>query len=288
MMTIKTTAQKVVVAGATGYLGRHLVREFVDRGAHVTAIVRPGKTVPDATACVEAQVTDPASLRGVCDGADAVFSALGITRQTDSVTYEDIEYTANMNLLAEAQRAGVGRFGVISVVHPEVFEGLAITTSRERFVRHLQAADITSSVVRATGFFSDLQEVFEMAATGRVYVVGTGETRVNPVHGADLARACADALTHGHRDVNVGGPDVLTWDAIAELAFEALSAPPKITHVPAWIPRSLLPLVKPFSRRKYDVGSFIVRGATHDMVAPPHGRHHLEHFYQDLARAHSS
>lgn len=280
--------KNVIVAGATGYLGRHLVAELASRGVEVTAIVRPGKSVAGAHRTVEAEVTDRASLEGICDGADAVFSALGITRQTDAVTYEDIEYRANMNVLAEAQRAGVGRFGVISVVHPEYFEGLAIMASRARFVAHLEASDMPSTVVRATGFFSDLQEVFEMAAGGRVYLVGNGEALVNPVHGADLAAACADALAAGDREVNVGGPDVLSWQAIADLAFAALGRPAKITRVPTWLPRLLLPLVRPFSRRAYDVAGFIVRGSGHDLVAPVGGRHTLKAFYEELARDHAS
>lgn len=275
--------KNIVIAGATGYLGRHVVAEFAHRGFHVTAIVRGNKTVEHAHETVQADVTQPDTLRGLLDGADWVFSALGITRQTDAVTYEDIEYTANLSLLREALAAGVKRFGVIAAVKPDVFEGLAITASRERFIAELREAPIASTVVRATGFFSDLREVFDMAKSGRVYLVGDGTTQVNPVHGADLAAATVDAFERGTDAVDVGGPDVLSWNDAAETAFAALGKPPKITHVPAWVPRLALPLVRPFNRRAYDVGSFIVRGATHDVVAPRQGHHHLRTFYDSLA-----
>ena len=147
---------------------------------------------------------------------------------------------------------------------------------------------MSSSVVRATGFFRDLEEVFAMAASGRVYLLGNGETRVNPVHGADLAVACLDALEAGRDEVNVGGPDVLSWNAIAALAFETVGAPAKITRVPTWVPRLLLPVIRPFNRRAFDVGSFIARGGANDVVAPCQGEHTLRSHYEELARARTS
>lgn len=275
----------ILVAGATGYLGRHIVQEAAARGWDVTALVRGDKKVEGATNVVAVDVTDPSTLAGVADGHDFLFSALGITRQTDDVTYEDIEYTANTHLFDEAVRAGVARFGVISVVRPDVFQDLAICTSRERFVRHLQSSTLPSTVVRATGFFSDLEDVFNMAADGRIYLVGDGETRVNPVHGVDLAKAALDAMESGVDEVDVGGPDVMSWNDIADLAFSALQAPPKVTRVPAWLAKGALSVVRLAHRRAYDVGSFIVRGATNDVVAPKRGTHTLASHYEELARA---
>jgi hypothetical protein len=89
-------------------------------------------------------------------------------------------------------------------------------------------------------------------------------------------------------EVDVGGPDIMTWNAIAQLAFEALDSSPRVTHLPAWLPTLLLPLVRVFNRRAYDVGSFIVKGATLNTVAPATGSESLRSFYQELARAHSS
>ena len=282
----------ILVAGATGYLGRHVVQAAAARGWNVTALVRGDKSVDGATQVVSVDVTDPSTLQGVADGHDFVFSALGITRQTDKVTYEDIEYTANVHLLDEALRAGVVGFGVISVVRPDVFADLAICVSREKFVRHLQQSASTTktlpTVVRATGFFSDLQDVFDMAAGGRLFLVGDGETQVNPVHGEDLANAALDALVSGVAEVDVGGPDVMSWNAIARLAFSSLQTPPKVTHVPVWFAKAALAVVRLVHRRAFDVGSFIARGSTNDVVAPTTGRHTLASHYQELARGRTS
>ncbi len=294
MKTSNSRQHRVVVAGATGYLGRHLVEELTSRGLTVVAIVRPGKVIEaPGVEIFEAQVTEPDTLRGVCDGADAVFSALGITRQRDDVTYEDIEYHANLNLLREAERSGVERFGVISAIHPEVHGDLAIMESRERFIAELRSSSLESTVVRASGFFSDLEEVFNMAERGRVYLLGDGTTRANPIHGRDLATVCADELLRPpgvdpDRVVAVGGPSTMTWEEIAHLAFDALGTRPRITRVPLWIPRTLVPVVGLFNRRLYDIASFVVRSASIDMTAPEFGTRHLEELYIALAKERSA
>lgn len=285
-MTNREANTRIVVAGATGYLGRHIVAALAQRGHHVTALVRPGKSVEHASRTLEVDVTDPVTLEGALDGATHVFSALGITRQKDRVTYQDIEYTANLHLLEEALRAGVRGFGVISVARPQLFGDLAILSSRERFIAELRQAPIRSTVVRATGFFSDMREVFDMAASGRVWLVGPGKVRINPVHGSDLAEATIDALLAGEESVEVGGPDVFTWNELAQLAFDALGTPPRVSHVPLAVAKLALGLVRPFNRRAYDVGSFIVRGSQNDALAPCRGNHHLRTFFEDCARAH--
>lgn len=275
--------KRVLVAGATGYLGRHLVSTLHAQGARVRALVRPGKSVEDADELVEADVTRPETLLGVCDRVDAVFSALGITRQKDPVDFEDVDYGANAALLDEAVGAGVRRFGVIAPVGHELCADLKIVAAKERFVGELAAAPIDGLVVRATGFFRDVQEVFDMARRGRVFLFGDGKARSNAVHGADLAEACVEALCSAETEVAVGGPIVQSWDEIATLAFRALGRRPKITHLPVALARAALAAVRPFNRRAWDVGSFILRVSTHDIVAPAHGDHTVAAFFATLA-----
>jgi uncharacterized protein YbjT (DUF2867 family) len=275
--------EKVLVAGATGYLGRHLVSALKARGYRVRALVRRGKQVDGADEHVEAEVTRPETLLGVCDGVDAVFSALGITRQKDPVDFEDIDYAANAALLDEAVGAGARRFGVIAPVGHELCRDLKIVQAKERFIEELGAAPIEGVVVRATGFFKDVAEIFKMARRGRVYLFGDGEARTNAVHGADLAGACVRALFSGQQEIAVGGPVVETWDEIAHLAFHALGRRPKITRVPEGVARAALAAVRPFNRRAYDVGAFLVRVSTHEILAPMYGTHTVASFFDGLA-----
>jgi nucleoside-diphosphate-sugar epimerase len=102
----------VFVAGATGYLGRHIVSEYLSRGWTVTALVRDASRATNLgpARLVEGQATKPDTLTHLMQGVDLVISSLGITRQTDGVGYWDVDYQANLNLLNEAIRSDVARF----------------------------------------------------------------------------------------------------------------------------------------------------------------------------------
>jgi len=68
---------RIVVLGGTGYAGRHIVSEAVNRGHDVVAVSRSAPSDPvDVATYVQGSVLDIASLAPLFDGADAVVSAL--------------------------------------------------------------------------------------------------------------------------------------------------------------------------------------------------------------------
>ena len=87
---------KVLVAGATGYLGQFVVKALRAKGYWVRALGRSAEKLAPveeyADDLVVGEVTDPESLYGACDGIDVVFSSVGITRQKDGLTYTDVDY----------------------------------------------------------------------------------------------------------------------------------------------------------------------------------------------------
>lgn len=191
--------KRVMIAGATGYLGRHLCAEYRSRGWHVTALVRKkssGVTL-SANQIVVAEATWPETLRGTMDNTDLVVSALGITRQADGVGYWDVDYQANVNLLDEALRAGVGRFAFVHVLNADRMDHVPLVAAKSAFVRKLKTAGLRSTIIAPTGYFSDMTDVLKMAQAGRVWLFGSGQQKINPIHGADLATAIHDAIDAG-------------------------------------------------------------------------------------------
>jgi uncharacterized protein YbjT (DUF2867 family) len=75
----------------------------------------------------------------------------------------------------------------VSVFNGPNLRHLDIVRAHEDFVDVLKASGLDYSVIRPTGFFSDMSEFYKMARRGRVYLLGRGNNRVNPIHGADLA-----------------------------------------------------------------------------------------------------
>jgi uncharacterized protein YbjT (DUF2867 family) len=88
--------KRVLVAGATGYLGGFVAQEFKARGHFVRALARsPEKlnSVKDSLdEIIQGEVTRRETLKGVCEGIDIVFSSVGITKQKDNRTFKDVDY----------------------------------------------------------------------------------------------------------------------------------------------------------------------------------------------------
>ncbi len=285
--------QKVLVAGATGYLGRFVVQAFKQKGYWVRALARKPEKLeqtgqfldPAVKADVDevfvGEVTHPETLDGCCEGIDIVFSSIGITRQRDKVSFMQVDYQGNKNLLVQAKQAGVKKFVFVSVFKADIISNLA--AARELFVADLKQSGLDYAVVRPTGYFSDMSETFKMAQSGRVYLLGSGQNKINPIHGADLADVCVSAASGKEQDIAVGGPHTYTHQGIAELAFAVLGKTPKISKIPIWTVNLALKFLRPFSSHYHTIGSFFATVMQNDFDAPKSGQHSLKDYYDALA-----
>lgn len=245
--------QKVLVAGATGYLGRHLVSELKKQGFWVRALCKSTKQndlVAAADDIFIGQVTEPSTLHGITAGIDVVISAVGITRQKDGMTYMDVDYQGNANLLIEAERTSVKKFIYISAIDGDKNRHLKIFQAKERFVDLLKQSPITSTIVRPNGYFSDMSDFLNMAASGRIYLFGNGNIQINPISGGDLACCIVGLIADMPDEITVGGPDVLSLNEISQLAAKALGREVKITYLPDWFRRSAIALTRLFTTQK--------------------------------------
>jgi uncharacterized protein YbjT (DUF2867 family) len=264
-----------------------VAREFKGRGYFVRALVRdPDRSstlAGEVDEVVQGEVTRPETLKGVCAGMDLVFSSVGITRQKDGLTFEDVDFRGNLNLLGAASQEGVRKFIYVSVLHGPRLLHLDIVRAHEHFVSALRASGMNHTVIRPTGFFSDMGEYLKMARAGRVFLFGPGENRINPIHGADLAVACADAATSSAEEVEVGGPEILTHREIAALAFAAVGRPVRLLSVPLWIMSPLVRLVRIFNRHQGELLAFLTTAMSMNAVAPAIGTRRLGPHFQSMA-----
>ena len=284
---------KVLVAGATGYLGRFVVQEFKNRGHWVRALARnpqklekPGPFLEpavrdDVDEVFVGEVTDPQTLSGLCDGVDIVFSSIGITRQRDKVSFMDVDYQGNKNILELAVKASVRKFIFVSVFKADMIKNLA--EAREMFVRDLKESGLDYAVIRPTGYFSDMTENLKMAKSGRIWLIGEGQNKINPIHGADLARVCVDAVESQDREIPVGGPETYRHREIAALAYSVLGKPEKITSIPIWLVNSAVKIIRPFSKHYHTLASFFATVMQNDFDAPKTGSHSLKEYYEEFS-----
>jgi len=281
--------KKIAIAGATGYLGKYLVELSIESNAEGIALARNTEKLAAFDSKnlqkVKAELTRPESLKGLLNGVDTVISTVGITRQKDGLTYMDVDYQANKNLLNEAVEAGVRKFIYVSVLNGQNMRQLKICEAKERFVDELKNSGLDYTVIRPTGFFSDMKDFLEMAKKGSVYLFGNGHKKLNPIHGADLAKVCFDAIETDETEIEVGGPDILSHNQIAEMALQASGKKIKIVHLPDFLRKASIGFVRTFFPQKtYGPVEFFLTAMGFDMVAPKFGKHKLIDFFYDSVK----
>lgn len=281
---------RILVAGATGALGRAAVRQLKDQGHFVRGL---GRWVPllrqlplDET--FEGDLTNPESLEGCCDGIDTVLSCAGASMRLDAWgdvrSFMAVDFAGNRNLLAEARRAAVGRFVYVSLYAAESLLHTEYARAHERFVELLRGSGLPYTVVRPTGFFGFFGEVLRMAQKGQGVLIGSGATRTNPVHEEDVAAACAEAVGGAESEMFIGGPDIYTRREIVELAFDVVGKKPRIVRFPSWLFRGLVVPVRLVNPRLHALMAFGAAVSAIDVVAPAVGRRHLRAYFQSLAQ----
>ncbi|MCR8967498.1 SDR family oxidoreductase [Streptococcus zalophi] len=277
------TNEKVLLAGATGYLGRFVMQELIKRGYPTKIIVRNKNKVnliAETLEIVEEQVTSPEDLKGICEDVDIVISTVGITRQKDGLTYMDVDYRANANLINEAKKSGVKKFIYVSVFKGEQLRHLKICEAKEKLGDYLKASGLDYTIIRPNGFFSDMAEFLNMAKNGTVYLFGDGTLKLNPIHGKDLAIVVVDSIVNDEKELVIGGPELLSQNEMAVLALKAYHKKIRIVHLPDFLRRFTLSAIRTFTGQKiYGPLEFIMTTMAMDMSAPKFGTEKLEDFF---------
>lgn len=267
----------LLIAGAGGVLGRELVRQALARGDHVGALVLRGGELRviehPRLRIIEADVTRPEQLAGICKGFEQVLSCIGITRIKGRITHEAVDYRGNLALLEEAKRSGVARFGFISPAGTGLGLGHApLMDAKYRFEQALQQSGLSWLIVRSGGFFPDIAEMLKLAAKGPLYAIGDGGSRSTPIHIPDLAALMLAELAKPESGiVEVGGPEDLTWRETCEACFAALGKPARVSGAPVWLCQLILAGLRPFSYRHWAMGRLLLFMSTHDVCTPKRG-----------------
>lgn len=282
----------IVVAGATGYVGRHVVDALHASGQHVRALVRsqeraeaPGPFGAPSLRGLVAEwrivnYSDPTTLRGVCEGADRVVSALGVTRQKADPW--DIDFLGNLRLLEDAERHGAASFFYVNVLNAD--SGTSLTMrSKHAFVQALHRSRVADQIVNPSGYFSDVSDFLLMAKKGLGFTIGDGTMQLNPIHGADLADFIIEHLTGPPGSWNVGGPDTLTYRGLEELAFRVAG---RREHIVRLGPGVLSPLQWAADRsspRVSNLTRFFLESLQTDAVGTPTGQRRLESYLTTIS-----
>ena len=244
----------VLLAGATGYIGRAVAAELVERGHRVVALVRRGAPALPGCETLVARVTDATELEAALDGvrADAIVSCIA-SRNGEPDDAWLVDYRANRHLLNAAGTVGAGKFVLLSAICVQK-PLLAFQRAKLAFEKELVESGLDYSIVRPTAFFKSLSGQVERVRRGKAFIVfGSGtETACKPIGERDLANFIADCLEQArfsNRILPIGGPgDALTPREQGALLFELTGMPPKYRKVPVGMFDAAIALLAPFAR----------------------------------------
>lgn len=240
---------KVVVAGGTGFIGRYLVRALLDADNEVTVLSRRGDTagitqLVGANA-VPADVTDPESLRGKLDGADAVVGVVTFPNYPAEVprkglTFDRYDRQGTENLLAECQRAGVEKYLYISGASADPDSPIVWYRAKGRAEEALKASGLAYAILRPSWAYGPEDKALnKFVAIARfspvVPRIGLRRQEIQPVYVKDIATAVSRIFERDawNKTFEIGGPDVMSMDAVIRTMLKAMGKHRLIVPVPA-------------------------------------------------------
>lgn len=215
----------ILVTGATGFIGRNLIRRLaLDAGLELRVLLRPGtdpSRLPRGVALdtAVAALNDRAGLREAVKGIHTVIHLVGTDTRGRHASFESVDIEGTQNLLEAARSARVGRFIYLSRIGADrssAFEMLRVKGQIEEMVRQ---SGMAYTIVRSGPVFGPddhFSEHIAMLAAGfPVYFVpGDGEMTLQPIYIDDLTTCLTmalDSLELLDRSIELGGPEILPY-----------------------------------------------------------------------------
>ena len=226
-------SQLATVFGASGFLGRHVVRELTKRGWRVRAAVRRPHLaehlqvfgVPGQVQLTQANVRYPDSVADALRGADAAVNLVGLLAETGRQTFDAVQRDGAANVAEAAREAGIARFVHVSAIGADAQGRSDYARTKGEAERAVREAIPSAVILRPSVVFGAQDDFFNrFGAMARLSpalpLIGGGKTRFQPVYVDDVADAvCAafESPAHAGKTFELGGPEVRTFKELMQL-----------------------------------------------------------------------
>ncbi len=296
----KKSAKKVLIVGATGYIGSAVVTESVRQGYDVIAVTRSLKNDCqfDGAEVVLADVTDPVAIAEAFNRKiDVVISCLAC-RSGLARDFDEIDYKATLNVLNAAKENGTGKFILLSAIcvrKPDLPLQLGKLKMEDALIR----SGIDYTIIRPTAYFWVFDAQTRMIENGKPgYLIGTGDQAChNPIAKEDLAEfmvGCIGSSEHQNRIFIIGGPEVpdntVTYRDSLMMIFESMGKEPKLVSIPGWLLTAVIRITGFIGLFFRKIGVFseflkiVYYYLENDMRAPGYGSITLKQHLMDTTR----
>jgi len=244
--------QRILVTGATGFVGRHVVCALAGRGLSVRAAAhRRGREQVVAGEGVEvcyADVTDAKSVKAAMHGIDGVVHLVAIIREEGSATFETVNHQGTSHVVAAAREAGVRCFVQFSAIGARDNPEFPYLQSKWRGEQAVVRSGVPYTILRGAVLFGEGDEVINtlagvVKAFPLVPVPGNGRARFQPLHVQDVAHCVVQTLEREElrgQTIEIGGPAHLTYDEIVATIARSYGLLRWSIHLPLPVMRGLV------------------------------------------------
>ena len=238
---------RVLVTGATGFLGRQVVPELQQCRHQVRCLVhtpaRERVFEPRSVDVHYGNVLDPDTLAAAFSDVEAVVHLVGIIRRRKGAAYDQINRQGVANVAAAAKGSGVKHFVLISALGAAEDRSYPYLHSKWLGERAVVSSGLPYTIIRPSIMFGAGDEFLNnLAGVVRVCplapVAGPGRNRLQPIAVEDMARCIALAVDREDlkgKTIEVGGPKQLSYNEIVTIVARTLGRRSLRVHVPVWI-----------------------------------------------------
>ncbi|MGB5960235.1 MAG: SDR family oxidoreductase [Coleofasciculaceae cyanobacterium] len=250
-----------LVTGATGGIGRRVVRLLRERDLPVRAFVRLSSRYKEleqrGAELFIGDLRQERDIKKACKGVQYIISTHGSGGDS-----QELDYRANIELIDHAKENDVQHFVFISVLGADRGYEDAPTFKAKRAVeKYLQASGLNYTILRPAGLASNLLPLAEQFRQTGIYLLnGDGKNRTSIVSTDDLAQIAVDSVNvEGARNqiFPVGGPDILKREDIPRIFGRLFNKEPIVINPPLVVLdgiRNVLGFANPQARKS--LGTF--------------------------------
>ncbi|WP_227133425.1 complex I NDUFA9 subunit family protein [Halorubellus salinus] len=248
---------KVIVAGGTGFVGRHVCRVLADRGHDVVALARnPSEAdLPDTVDTAMGDVTAYDSFESHFEGMDAAVNLVALSplfKPPRGLSHDLVHTQGTANVVEACENHGVEHLVQQSALGADS-EGLtSYIRSKGDAERIVRESDLEWTILRPSVIFGDGGEFVGFTKQLTTPVVAPlpagGTNEFQPIWIEDFAPLVASAVeddAHRGEVYEIGGPEVLTMREVTELAWAAEGKNPKMVTLPMWFMKTGLTVAGP-------------------------------------------
>jgi uncharacterized protein YbjT (DUF2867 family) len=235
----------ILVTGASGYIGRNLVRELLRRRQPACSFTRRAERAPEGARVVCGDLLDYATLRDAMHGVDTAYYLvhnMGPQPLGRGRPFPVLEQEAVRNFLRACQEQGVRRviyLGGLGSGPTAVSEHLRSRWQVEESIRNsgLHYTIFRAGIVAGRGCPAFDSMLTLVAKLPWILLPRWGRSRVQPIALVDMIGYLADALSRPEaigQTFDIGGTEVLTYREMMERVGEVMGRKPRFSELPFW------------------------------------------------------